>query len=112
MNSNHRVYSYSLASVYPLYVAKVERKGRTQAELDDVICWLTGHTRQSLQAELAEGTRLEDFFAGAPGVNPARSLVTGVVCGVRVEAIAEPMMREIRILDKLVPPQNRDHRRS
>lgn len=102
MSSNQRVYSYSFASVYPLYVTKVEKKGRTKAELDEVICWLTGHTRQTLEAELARGTRLEDFFGGAPRLNAARSLVTGVVCGVRIEAITEPLMREIRILDKLV----------
>jgi len=102
MTGNQRVYAMSMASVYPLYVAKAERKGRTKAEVDQVIGWLTGHTPASLQKVLAKGTGLEDFFAGAPAMNPSRSLVTGVVCGVRVEAIAEPTMREIRTLDKLI----------
>ena len=99
---NHRVYSYSVASVYPLYVQKAEKKGRTKAEVDQIILWLTGHTQKSLENELAKGTNFEDFFARAPGMNPARSLIKGVVCGVRVEEIAEPTMREIRYLDKLI----------
>ncbi len=97
-----RIYSASVASVYPHYVAKAERKGRTKAEVDEIIRWLTGHTQASLDDELARGTSFEDFFARAPRMNPSRSLITGVVCGVRVEAIAEPTMREIRYLDKLV----------
>lgn len=102
MAGNQRVYAMSVASVYPLYVAKAEKKGRTKAEVDQIIAWLTGHTPQSLHQVLAKGTSLEAFFAEAPALNPARSLVTGVVCGVRVEDIAEPTMREIRILDKLI----------
>lgn len=98
----HRIYTTSVASVYPLYVAKAERKGRSAAEVEAIVCWLTGHSPASLATELAEGTSFADFFARAPGMNPARSLVTGVVCGVRVEAIEEPLMREIRILDKMV----------
>lgn len=100
--SKHRIYAMSVASVYPLYVQKAERKGRTQAEVDEIIRWLTGHDRQSLEAELAAGTGFEDFFARAPRMNPARSLITGVVCGVRVEEIEEETMREIRYLDKLI----------
>jgi len=99
---NHRIYSVSVASVYPHYVAKAEKKGRTKAEVDAIICWLTGHTRETLDAQLAMKTTFEDFFATAPGMNPARALITGVVCGVRVEDVAEPVMREIRYLDKLI----------
>jgi hypothetical protein len=100
--TKHRIYTTSVASVYPHYVAKAEKKGRTKAEVDRIICWLTGHDQRSLDAELANLTNFEDFFAQAPAMNPARSLVTGVVCGVRVEAVEEPTMREIRYLDKLV----------
>jgi hypothetical protein len=92
----------TLASVYPLYLAKAEKKGRTRAEVDEIICWLTGHNQAGLEAELAKQTDFEHFFAEAPAPNPARSLITGVVCGVRVEAIEEPTMREIRYLDKLI----------
>ena len=99
---NHRIYATSVASVYPLYVAKAERKGRTKAEVDEIMCWLTGHSQASLEGELAEKTNFEDFFARAPRMNPARSLITGVVCGIRVETIEEPTMREVRYLDKLV----------
>ncbi|MEO5805455.1 DUF2200 domain-containing protein [Devosia sp.] len=102
MDRNHRIYSVSVASVYPLYVAKAERKGRTRAEVDEIIRWLTGHSEASLEQELAKQTNFEDFFAQAPHLNPARSLITGVVCGIRVENIEEPTMREIRYLDKLV----------
>ena len=100
--SNHRVFSYSFASVYPLYIAKAENKGRTKAEVDEIVCWLTGHSRETLDAVLADKTNLEDFFAQAPRMNPARSLITGVVCGVRVEDIEDPTMREIRYMDKLI----------
>ena len=100
--AGHRIYGVSLASVYPLYVAKAAKKGRSKAEVDAVICWLTGHSQQSLERELAAGTSLEDFFAGAPQMNPSRSLITGVVCGVRVETIEDSIMREIRYLDKLI----------
>jgi len=99
---NQRVYSYSIAKVYPLYVAKAENKGRSKAEVDAIFRWLTGHTQQSLEAEMARGVTLETFFASAPGLNPDRALITGVVCGVRVENIEEPTMREIRYLDKLI----------
>ncbi|CAN5459655.1 DUF2200 domain-containing protein [soil metagenome] len=100
--ANHRIYAVSVASVYPLYVAKAEKKGRTKAEVDAIICWLTGHSQQTLDQQLAQNTSFEDFFAQAPRLNPARSLITGTVCGVRVEEIAEPVMREIRYLDKLI----------
>jgi hypothetical protein len=98
----HRIYSMSVASVYPLYVAKAEKKGRTKSEVDAIICWLTGHSAKTLQDQLAKNTSFEDFFAQAPRMNAARSLVTGVICGVRVEDIEEPTMKEIRILDKLI----------
>ncbi|MBN9316014.1 MAG: DUF2200 domain-containing protein [Devosia sp.] len=98
----HRIYSMSVASVYPHYVAKAERKGRTKAEVDEIIRWLTGHSQATLEDELAKGTSFEDFFAGAPRMNPSRTLITGVVCGVRVEQIEESTMREIRYLDKLI----------
>ena len=100
--SGHRIYGTSVASVYPLYVAKVERKGRTKAELDEVIRWLTGYTQRELDRHLVDGTDFETFFAKAKKINPHRRLITGVVCGVRVEDIAEPTMQEIRYLDKLV----------
>jgi hypothetical protein len=98
----HRIYGMSVASVYPLYVAKAERKGRTRAEVDEIFLWLTGHTPASLQREFNNRTDFETFFAKAPHMNPARSAITGTVCGVRVEAIEEPTMREIRYLDKLI----------
>ena len=97
-----RIYTASLASVHALYVAKAEKKGRTRAEVDQVIRWLTGYRQNSLQARLRRGTDLETFFAEAPRPNPARELVTGTVCGVRVEEVEDPTMREIRRLDKLV----------
>ena len=100
--TKHRVYTMSLASVYPHYVAKAERKGRTKAEVDEIFRWLTGHSQQTLEHELESGTTLEDFFANAPELNPTRSLIRGVVCGVRVEDVEEPTMRQIRYLDKLV----------
>jgi hypothetical protein len=104
MNSknNQRVYAMPVAAVYPMYVQKAERKGRTKAEVDEVIRWLTGHSQKTLDKELETRTSFEDFFAKAPKLNPARSLITGVVCGVRLEEIEEPLMREIRYLDKLV----------
>ena len=98
----HRIFSTSLASVYPLYIAKAERKGRTKAEVDEIFRWLTGHDQASLDAELANQTTFKDFFANAPHMNPNRSLITGVVCGIRVETIENPLMQEIRYLDKLV----------
>ncbi|MDV4159898.1 DUF2200 domain-containing protein [Rhizobium leguminosarum] len=100
--TKHRIYSVSVASVYPHYVAKAEKKGRTKAEVDEIIRWLTGHSQQSLDDQLAEKTNFEDFFAQVPRMNPSRSLITGVICGVRVEDIQETTMREIRYLDKLI----------
>jgi len=100
--AKHRIYTTSFASVYPLYVAKAERKGRTKAEVDQVISWLTGYGQKELEAQLKKQTDFETFFAKAPNINPSRSLIKGVVCGVRVENIEEPIMREIRYLDKLV----------
>jgi hypothetical protein len=103
MNSkNQRIYAMSVASVYPLYVAKAEKKGRSKAEVDEIIRWLTGHSQKSLDKELENKTGFADFFARAPQLNPSRALITGVVCGVRVEEIEEPTMREIRYLDKLI----------
>jgi hypothetical protein len=98
----HRIYTTSFASVYPHYVAKVEKKGRTKAEVDEVIRWLTGYSQKQLESEIVEGTDLETLFAKAPAMNPNRLLITGVVCGIRVEHVEEPTMREIRYLDKLV----------
>ncbi|MBY3173032.1 DUF2200 domain-containing protein [Rhizobium leguminosarum] len=100
--TKHRIYSISVASVYPHYVAKAEKKGRTKTEVDEIICWLTGHSQQSLDDQLAEKTNFEDFFAQAPQMNPSRSSITGMICGVRVEDIQETTMREIRYLDKLI----------
>lgn len=97
-----RVFAMRWASLYPLYRAKVEKKGRTQAELDAVICWLTGYDQAGLQAQLDRGTSLQAFFDEAPLLHPARHLITGLICGVRVEAIADPTMLVIRQLDKLV----------
>ena len=101
MSSGHRIFSMPFASVYPAYVNKVERKGRTQAELDEVIEWLTGYDDAQLQHHLAAETTFEDFFAEA-NLNPDASLIRGVVCGVRVEEVADPLMQQIRYLDKLV----------
>ncbi len=98
----HRIYSLSFASVYPLYIAKAEKKGRTNAEVDEIIRWLTGYTQKGLEAQLKKETDFETFFAKAPKLNPARRLITGVICGVRLEEIEEPTMREIRYLDKLI----------
>ena len=98
----HRVYKISVASVYPHYLAKAEKKGRRRGEVDEIICWLTGYSTQQLQAHLHAGTDFETFFAEAPRLNPARSLITGSVCGVKLAEIEDPLMREIRYLDKLV----------
>lgn len=102
MQTKHRIYSMSFARVYPEYVAKAERKGRTKAEVDEIIRWLTGYDQDGLEAQLTKGTDIETFIAEAPRPNPARSLIKGVICGVRVEEIEEPTMREIRYLDKLI----------
>ena len=96
----HRIFTKSFASVYPFYVEKVEKKGRTKAELDQVILWLTGFTEAELQRHLDEETTFEDFYAG--DLNPNAQLITGVVCGVRVEEIEDPLMQKLRYLDKLV----------
>lgn len=100
--AKHRIYSMSFANVYPHYVTKAEKKGRTKAEVDEIICWLTGYSQKELEAQLNEQTDFETFFAEAPSMNPSRSLIKGVICGVRVEDIKEPTMQEIRYLDKLV----------
>lgn len=97
----HRLFTTSVASVYPLYVTKVERKGRTRAEVDEVIRWLTGFDQATLDEHLAQGTTFQDFFAAAD-LNPAVSLITGSVCGVKVQEVEDPLMRRIRYLDKLV----------
>jgi hypothetical protein len=98
----HRIYSISVASVYPHYITKAEKKGRTKAEVDQIIRWLTGYTQAKLDAHLQRRTTFEDFFASAPKLNPSRSLITGVICGVRIEEIEDPLMRELRYLDKLI----------
>ncbi len=102
MNKLDRVYRMTFASVYPLYVQKVERKGRSQAELDQVLCWLTGYDQAGLQAQIDSGADLSTFFAQAPRMHPNTGMITGVVCGVRVENIEEPLMQQIRWMDKLV----------
>jgi hypothetical protein len=99
--TEHRIFSMTVASVYPLYLAKVEKKGRTQDELDAVICWLTGFDEAELERHLAAGTTFADFFAAAR-LDPNAGLITGVICGVRVEEIEDPLMQQIRYLDKLV----------
>ena len=98
----HRVYTMSFASVYPLYVAKAEKKGRTKAEVDQIISWLTGYDQAELNVVIVKQTDFETFFAEAPKLNPSRKLITGVICGMRVEEITEPLMQEIRYLDKLI----------
>ncbi|HEV2901438.1 MAG TPA: DUF2200 domain-containing protein [Pseudaminobacter sp.] len=98
----HRIYTISFASVYPHYVAKAEKKGRTKAEVDEIIFWLTGYGPGELAAILSDKTDIETFIALAPRPNPSRALIKGVICGVRVEEIEEPLMREIRYLDKLI----------
>ena len=100
--SNARVYGMKFAGVYPLYVKKAERKNRTQEEVDQIICWLTGYNEAGLQQQLDQGNDFETFFAQAPAMNSNRSLIKGVVCGVRVEEIEDPLMQEIRYLDKLI----------
>ncbi len=100
--AEHRIYTTSFASVYPLYLAKAERKGRSKAEVDAIITWLTGFSEEDLERQIAQTSDLRTFFAQAPALNPARAEIKGVVCGVRVEEIEEPLMREIRYLDKLI----------
>lgn len=100
--TKHRIYTTSFASVYPHYVAKAEKKGRSKADVDQVIAWLTGYDAPALEAVLDQKVDFETFFAQAPAPNPSRSMIKGIICGVRVEDIQEPTMREIRYLDKLV----------
>jgi hypothetical protein len=100
--AEHRIYGMSFASVYPHYVNKAERKGRTKAEVDEIIRWLTGYSQKELEARIAERVDFRAFFADAPAMNAARDQIKGVICGVRVENIEEPLMREIRYLDKLI----------
>ena len=102
MNTNHRIFTTAVASVYPHYITKAEKKGRTKAEVDAILCWLTGYTPKALEKHLTQRTDFETFFKGAPGMNPKRTLITGVVCGVRLEEIKEATLRGIRYLDKLV----------
>ena len=100
--AKHQIYTMSVARVYPCYVTKAEKKGRTKTEVDEIIRWLTGYSQEELEAQLEKQTDIETFFAEAPQLNPSRALIEGVVCGVRVEDIEEPTMREIRYLDKLI----------
>lgn len=100
--TKHHIYTMSVASVYPLYVTKAERKGRTKTEVDEIIRWLTGYSQEGLLEQLEKQTDFETFFANAPQLNPSRVFIKGVVCGVRVEDIEEPTMKEIRYLDKLI----------
>jgi hypothetical protein len=100
--TNERIYKMSFASVYPLYIAKAEKKGRKKKEVDEIICWLTGYKQEELEVQLKKQTDFETFFAEAPKLNPSRALIKGMICGVRVEDIKEPTMQEIRYLDKLI----------
>jgi len=100
--NTHRIYKMSFASVYPHYVAKAEKKARTREEVDQIIRWLTGYSQADLEAVIEKRTDFENFFAAAPMLNPSRNLITGTICGVRIEEIEEPLMREIRYLDKLI----------
>ena len=102
MTAKHRILTTSVSNVYPFYIAKAERKGRTKSDVDTIICWLTGYNQRQLDAALKKQTDFETFFKDAPKPNPLRSSIKGVICGVRIEEIQEPTMREIRYLDKLV----------
>lgn len=102
MNNKPRVYKIPFASVYPLYIEKAEKKGRTKDEVDQVIYWMTGHTAKSFAEVIDDGTSLEDFYTNAPKLNKKRRLITGVICGVRVEEIEDPTMQEIRYMDKMI----------
>lgn len=102
MTTKPRIFTTSFASVHPLYVAKAEKKGRTRAEVDAIICWLTGYTPLQLESQLEEGKDVETFLSEAPLPNPSRTRIKGVICGVRIEDIQDPTMREIRYLDKLI----------
>ncbi|MFC7319742.1 DUF2200 domain-containing protein [Halobacillus campisalis] len=100
--TKHKIYTMSFASVYPHYIAKAEKKGRTKTEVDEIIRWLTGYNQNELEAQLEKKTDFETFIAEAPQLNPSRTLIKGVICGVRVEDIEEPTMQEIRYMDKLI----------
>jgi len=100
--SKHRVYAMKFAKVYPLYVQKAERKSRTKEEVDQIICWLTGYDRAQLRQQIEQESDFETFFAQAPAIHPNSSLIKGVVCGVRLEEIEDPLMKNIRYLDKLI----------
>ena len=100
--SQHKIFAMKFAKVYPAYVQKAERKNRTKEEVDQIICWLTGYTQAGLQRQLKKESDFETFFAQAPAFNPRSSLIKGVVCGIRVEEIEDPLMRKIRYLDKLI----------
>src|SRR4026207_1719437 len=102
MTTKHRIYTMNFAKIYPFYIAKAEKKGRKKSEVDVVICWLTGYSQRELEGQLKKEKDIETFFKEAPRLNPSRALIKGVVCGIRVEDIQEPTMREIRYLDKLV----------
>ena len=100
--TKQRVYTMTVASVYPFYIAKAEKKGRLRAEVDEIICWLTGYSKKELEIQLEKQTDFETFFAKAPQLNPSRALIKGVICGVRVEDIEDPTMQAVRYLDKLI----------
>ena len=100
--SSHRIYTTSFASVYPLYLAKAEKKGRSQAEVQDILVWLTGYSPGELAAQIEKQVDFATFFARAPALNPARQQISGTICGVKIQEIQEPLMREIRYLDKLI----------
>lgn len=100
--TTHKIYNMSFSKVYPLYISKAEKKGRTKSEVDEIIYWLTGYSQEDLKLQLEKHVDFETFFAEAPQLNPSRTLIKGVVCGVRVEDIEEPLMQNIRYLDKLI----------
>ena len=100
--TEHRIVKTSFGKVFPIYVQKAERKGRTQAEVDQIICWLTGYNAEGLRQQIDRGCDIETFFAEAPAMHPNRALIKGIVCGVRVEDVADPLMQQIRYLDKLI----------
>ncbi len=100
--TKHRIYTMTFASVYPHYVAKAQKKDRTKNEVDTIICWLTGYDQGSLESQIRGEATLEDFFADAPKLHPLRNKITGIICGVRIEEIEDPLMREVRYLDKLI----------
>lgn len=102
MTKGHPIFKMAFSKVYPMYIQKAERKGRTGGEVDEIICWLTGYSKEQLEQQVEQNVDFETFFAQAPAINPNVSLVKGVVCGVRVEEVADPLMRNIRYLDKLV----------